>query len=111
MGNALHSCQSLVAGDECGDNDEIAPRVKQSPLFNSKGTSTEELQDMVIKLDIENEKLTSLLAAQNEHPDVTSKKIKHIYEAYAMGRRPSCHLPTTADLRCTRLLPPSLMTG
>ena len=108
MGNALHSCQSLVAGDD----DEIAPHVKQSPLFNSKGTSMEELQDMVIKLDIENEKWMSLLAAQNEHPDVTSKKIAQIYDAYAMGRRPSCHLPTTADLRCTRLLPaPSLMTG
>ena len=109
MGNALHSCQSLdlVASDD----DEIAPRVKQSPRFNSKGTSMEELQDMVIKLDIENENLMSLLAAQNEHPDVTSKKIEHIYEAYAMGRRPSCHLPTIADLRCTHVLPPSLMTG
>jgi hypothetical protein len=39
--------------------------VEASPLFESEGTSVEELQDMVIKLDIENEKL-SLLAAQNE---------------------------------------------
>ena len=65
---------------------------------------------MVIKLDIENEKL-SLLAAQNEHPDVTNEKIDKIYQACAAGRGARGageHGPARGDMA---LLHPSSLVG